>query len=61
MGYLFVVILAGATLVGLYLSGRLPRMALEFAACAMLVGIAGYAWQGSPSLAGAPHAAAVPD
>lgn len=60
MGYVFVILLAVATLGGLYLGGRVPRLALELAACAMLIGIAGYAWQGSPSLAGAPHMAAIP-
>ncbi|WP_156254898.1 hypothetical protein [Sandarakinorhabdus oryzae] len=55
MGYLFVTFLAAAVLAGLELSGRVPRLALELAACAMLIGMAGYAWQGSPALGGAPR------
>jgi hypothetical protein len=57
MGYLFALVLAGATMAGLYLSGRVSRLGLELAACAMLIGVAGYSWQGSPSLQGAPRAA----
>ena len=38
--------------------GRLPRATWELVAAALLIGIAGYAWQGKPGLAGAPRAAA---
>src|SRR3546814_17641202 len=38
--------------------GRIPRSAWELVASALLVGLAGYAWQGNPSLAGAPKQAA---
>ncbi len=32
--------------------GKLPRSALELTAAAMLLGVAGYAWQGSPGQSG---------
>ncbi len=56
MGWLFVIIFAALTLIGLKWSGRLSRIALELTAVAVLVGVAGYAWQGSPSLPGSPVA-----
>jgi cytochrome c-type biogenesis protein CcmH len=49
-----VLIVAGAV-VGL---GRLPRATWELVGAALLLGLAGYAWQGSPGLAGSPRAAA---
>jgi cytochrome c-type biogenesis protein CcmH len=54
MGWLFPILFAVLVLAGLKLSGRLSRTALELAVVAALVGLAGYAWQGSPSLAGSP-------
>jgi cytochrome c-type biogenesis protein CcmH len=54
MGWIFPIILAVLTLAGLKLSGRLDRTAFELAIVAALFGIAGYAWQGTPSLAGSP-------
>lgn len=54
MGWLFAILFAALTLGGLWLSGRCPRLALEIAAAALLVGLAGYGWQGSPDMAGAP-------
>jgi cytochrome c-type biogenesis protein CcmH len=56
MGWLYLAILAVLTLAGLKLSGRLNRTALELTAVAILVGVAGYAWQGSPHLLGSPMA-----
>lgn len=53
-GWLFAVALAGLTWLALLASGRCSRLALEIAAAALLVGLAGYAWQGSPGLAGQP-------
>ena len=35
--------------------GRIPRVTREIVAAALLVGLAGYAWQGHPGLAGAPR------
>lgn len=39
---------------GLALSRRLTRDALMIAGAALLVALAGYAWQGSPDMAGTP-------
>ncbi len=38
--------------------GRIPRVSWELAATALLLGLAGYAWQGNPGLVGAPRSAA---
>jgi hypothetical protein len=54
MGWLFPILFAVAIFAGLKLSGRLSRTALELAIVAMLFGIAGYAWQGSPTLSESP-------
>ena len=51
-------ILAGGAIVRL---GRTPRGAWELVAAALLIGLAGYAWQGSPSQAGAPKRSAGQD
>jgi cytochrome c-type biogenesis protein CcmH len=56
MGWLFPLLFGGATLVALKLSGRLNRTALELAVVAVLIGLAGYAWQGSPTVGGSPVA-----
>ena len=37
------------------LIGRIPRSTREITAAALLLGLAGYAWQGHPGLAGAPR------
>ena len=37
--------------------GRIPRTAWEITGAALLLGLAGYAWQGHPGLAGAPKVA----
>jgi cytochrome c-type biogenesis protein CcmH len=55
MGWLFTIIFATSLLAGLKFSGRLSRTALELACVAMLLGLAGYAWQGSPTLPGSPR------
>lgn len=54
MGWVFVIGLAALSMLALYLSGRCSRMALEVAAAALLIGVAGYGWQGSPNMAGQP-------
>jgi cytochrome c-type biogenesis protein CcmH len=56
MGWLFVIVFAALAFVALYLSRRCSRMALEIAAVALLIGVAGYGWQGSPDMPGQPVA-----
>jgi cytochrome c-type biogenesis protein CcmH len=51
-------VVAGGAVVRL---GRTPRAAWELVAAALLIGLAGYAWQGSPSQAGAPKSGAAQD
>lgn len=50
------VLLALAVAAGLILVARPARGALYLIGVALLIGLAGYAWQGSPSLAGSPTA-----
>lgn len=57
-GWIIAFALAGLTLGGLLLLGRIPRSAREVSAAALLLGLAGYAWQGNPGLASAPRKAA---
>jgi cytochrome c-type biogenesis protein CcmH len=54
MGWLFVLGFAGLALLGLVLSKRCSPAALRIAAAALLLAVAGYAWQGNPSMAGNP-------
>ena len=54
MGWLFAFGFAALSLCALWLSGRCSRLALEMAAAALLAGIAGYGWQGSPDMPGKP-------
>ena len=42
----------------LVLAGKLPRSCWEITAAALLLGLAGYAWQGMPGLAGSPRQSA---
>lgn len=44
-------------LVALVALGRIPRATWEITAAALLLGLAGYAWQGNPGLPGAPKQA----
>ena len=60
-GWLIASGLAALVLVGLLLLGRIPRSAWEISAAALLLGLAGYAWQGNPGLAGAPRRVAEAD
>lgn len=48
-----------ATVLGALLLARLPRVAWEITGAALLLGLAGYAWQGRPGLVGAPRRAVV--
>lgn len=59
MGWVFASIFAAASFLGLYMSGRSSRLALELAAVAVLVALAGYGWQGSPDLPGQPTSPAM--
>jgi cytochrome c-type biogenesis protein CcmH/NrfG len=56
MGWVMMVGLAVLTGAGLGLFLRKDKGALQFAAAAILVALAGYAWQGRPDLPGAPKA-----
>ena len=47
--------LAALAFIAMLLVGRIPRSAHEITAAALLLGLAGYAWQGNPGLAGAPR------
>lgn len=55
MGWGIVFVLAAITALGLLLFGRLPRKLWELTGAALLIGVAGYAWQGSPGLRGTPR------
>nr|WP_087575809.1 cytochrome C biosynthesis protein [Sphingomonas sp. CDS-1] len=58
MGWVIAAGLAILALGALIVVGRLPRQAYEIAAAAVLLGLAGYAWQGRPGLAGSPRQSA---
>ena len=58
MGWLFAIGLAALAWTLLWRSGRVPRAALEIVAAALLLALAGYAWQGNPGMAGKPVAQA---
>lgn len=57
MIWFWVVLAAIVTLAGLFWVGRMPAGARPLAAAAVMLGLAGYALQGSPSLPGKPVAA----
>ncbi|MEC3911192.1 cytochrome C biosynthesis protein [Sphingobium sp. CR2-8] len=48
--------LAITAFAAMLLIGRIPRATREMTAAALLLGLAGYAWQGNPGLAGTPRA-----
>jgi len=54
MGWVIAAGLAIALMVGLVALGRMPRTAWEITAAALLLGLAGYAWQGNPGMGGSP-------
>jgi cytochrome c-type biogenesis protein CcmH/NrfG len=54
MGWLLILSLAGALLLILWRLGRFDRNALQLLASALLIAMAGYAWQGRPGLEGKP-------
>jgi len=53
-GWLLSLLLALVTAAGLILFVRPGRAALQMIAAALLLGLAGYAWQGNPALPGSP-------
>lgn len=55
MGWAIILLLAALSAVGLIALGRLPRTLWELTGAALLFGVAGYAWQGQPGLAGDPR------
>ncbi|MDO7835248.1 tetratricopeptide repeat protein [Sphingobium sp. HBC34] len=57
-GWIIAIGLAMLAFVALLLVGRIPRSTREVSAAALLLGLAGYAWQGHPGQAGAPRLAA---
>ncbi len=57
MGWLLLLIFVGVTALGFWKFGHMPRSALELTGAALMLGLAGYAWQGNPSLPGHPVAA----
>jgi len=54
MGWIFPLGFAGLIFLALWRSGRCSRQALELSGAILLVGVAGYAWQGSPDMPGQP-------
>jgi cytochrome c-type biogenesis protein CcmH len=54
MGWIAILILALATGAALWRFAAPDKAMLQFLAAALLLGLAGYAWQGRPGLAGAP-------
>jgi cytochrome c-type biogenesis protein CcmH len=56
-GWLIIAILALAVLAALWFFARLERSTAQFLASALLLAMAGYAWQGRPGLAGSPKRA----
>ncbi|MBJ7442124.1 MAG: cytochrome c biogenesis factor [Sphingopyxis sp.] len=58
MIWLWVMLAAVLTIAGMLVLGRLPAAARPLAGAAVMLGLAGYALQGSPSLPGKPVAAA---
>src|SRR3546814_14404706 len=57
-GWIIAIALSVLTGAAIIRFGRIPRSAWELVASALLVSLAGYAWQSNPSLAGAPKQAA---
>jgi cytochrome c-type biogenesis protein CcmH/NrfG len=53
-GWILVAAMALAILAALWRFARLDRSTAQFIASALLLALAGYAWQGSPGLAGSP-------
>jgi cytochrome c-type biogenesis protein CcmH/NrfG len=58
MGWLIVLVLALAAFAAIWRYASLDRAGVQFLAAALLLALAGYAWLGSPGLAGSPRRAA---
>ena len=58
IGWLILLVLAAAAFGLVWRFGRVDRAGAQLVAAALLLGLAGYAWQGSPGLAGSPRGAA---
>lgn len=56
-GWVVAAALVIITAIGMIGLGRLPRGAWEMVGTALVLGLAGYAWQGNPGLAGSPRSA----
>jgi cytochrome c-type biogenesis protein CcmH len=54
MGWVFPFAFAGLAMLAFWLWRPKSRLALEILAAAVLIAIAGYAWQGSPDMPGHP-------
>lgn len=55
-GWIIAFGLAVVAFAALFLIGRIPRSTREISAATLLLGLAGYAWQGHPGLPGVPRA-----
>jgi cytochrome c-type biogenesis protein CcmH len=56
MGWAILLLLALGAFAAIWRFGRLDRAGLQLLAAALLLALAGYAWQGRPGLAGSPKA-----
>ncbi|SNS09728.1 hypothetical protein SAMN06295912_101322 [Sphingomonas laterariae] len=54
MGWAIIAVMALAAAAALWKFGRMPRGSMELLGAALFLGLAGYAWQGSPTRAGSP-------
>ena len=54
MGWIILLVLALAAFAAIWRFGRLDGAGVQLLAAALLLALAGYAWQGRPSLAGSP-------
>lgn len=54
MGWAIIAVMALLVVAALWKFGRMPRGSMELLGAAIFLGLAGYAWQGSPTLAGSP-------
>jgi cytochrome c-type biogenesis protein CcmH/NrfG len=57
MGWIVMLLLAGAVFIAVWRFGRLDKAGLQILGAALLLAVAGYVWQGRPDLAGSPKRA----